>query len=154
MKGEYMTNLKKVCQDKYQRHNWTDGDLEKNAVFGETTNTIGRCHKYNFTCKRCGAKREKWLDGGSKHPLVIWKIKVSCHKCGKGWEAVTDRPRITCPECGANTSVSGNENNSAPKGRKGKCHCPKCGNRWDPTTKSLRLTCTWCYKTIMRKKVE
>jgi len=84
----------------------------------------------------------------------IEKKLITCPKCGHEWETATAHPRVTCPACGANIAVPGNENNPAPKGRKGKCKCPKCGNRWDPKTKSRRVTCTWCHKTILRKKVE
>ena len=85
-------------------------------------------------------------------PKKAKKKAITCPKCGHGWETATMRPRAIC-SCGANIAVPGNENNPAPKDRKGNCYCPKCGNRWTPKTKNLKVTCTWCYKTIRRKKV-
>lgn len=83
------------------------------------------------------------------------KIPITCHKrkCKHEWKTATKRRRVTCPECGANVKVPGNENNLPPK-REGKYGCPACTYRWTPKTKSERLTCPWCAKSLRKSKLK
>ena len=73
-----MNLFKRICLGKYRSHEWSEGQLEEDALYGETQHAIGRCHKYHFICIRCGAKKFNWqMDYFSNKPLVFWRPKAN-----------------------------------------------------------------------------
>lgn len=67
--------FKKVCLGKHRKHEWSEAQFERDAVYDETPHAIGYCHRYHYSCVRCGEKGGEWQDYDGK-PIVKWVPKV------------------------------------------------------------------------------
>ena len=83
-----MSLFKKVCLGKYRKHEWGNARCEHDAVYDETPHAIGYCHKYHYTCARCGEKGEEWQDNPYDGKLIVNWVPKAKKSSKSGGEAV------------------------------------------------------------------